>query len=82
MTMLAQPSDRAVGRAPAVTGRLPRALMITQHYPPELLGSAPFCADIARWLAVNADGVAVVTGLPGYPDAERFAAFRAAAPRH
>lgn len=56
-------------------------LVVTQHYPPELLGSAPFCEDIARWLSARGRRVSVLTGLPAYPDIERFAAFRAHAPR-
>ncbi len=60
---------------------MPPALMVTEHYPPELLGSAPFCEDIARWLVAHGRGVVVLTGLPSYPDPARFAAFRAHAPR-
>jgi len=26
----------------------PRVLFVTQHYRPELIGSAPFCADMAE----------------------------------
>ncbi|HUZ74214.1 MAG TPA: glycosyltransferase [Stellaceae bacterium] len=54
---------------------------MTQHFLPELLGSAPYCADIARWLADGGYRTTVLTSFPAYPDAERFAAFRARAPR-
>lgn len=58
-----------------------RALFVTQYYRPELVGSAPFCADIAEWLAATGYAVTVLTGLPHYPEAEIHAAYRGGANR-
>jgi colanic acid biosynthesis glycosyl transferase WcaI len=51
-------------------------LFITQHYSPEIIGSAPFCVDIAEWLSSNDRQVSVVTGQPYYPDPQNFADYR------
>src|SRR5579871_1937834 len=53
-----------------------RALIVTQYYRPELLGSAPYCADLAEWLTQRGWRVTVMAGLPHYPDADAFAAQR------
>lgn len=53
-----------------------RALFVTQFYRPELIGSAPFCADVAEWLEQSGYAVTVLTGLPHYPDAAIFPAYR------
>lgn len=59
-----------------------KVLLVTQHYRPEQIGSAPYCVDIAEWLAGRGWDVTVLTGLPHYPDPQAFAAFNAtAAPR-
>jgi len=42
-------------------------LFITQFYRPELIGSGPFCADLAECLAANGHDVRVLTNLPHYP---------------
>ncbi|MGE5145537.1 MAG: glycosyltransferase, partial [Candidatus Eiseniibacteriota bacterium] len=42
-------------------------LFITQFYRPELIGSGPFCADLADCLAENGHKVEVLTNLPHYP---------------
>lgn len=42
-------------------------LFITQFYRPELIGSGPFCADLAECLAANGHEIRVVTNLPHYP---------------
>ena len=47
-------------------------LFVTQHYRPELIGSAPFCVDIAEWLAERGRSVTVLTGPPHYPDPSDF----------
>jgi colanic acid biosynthesis glycosyl transferase WcaI len=51
-------------------------LLVTQFYRPELVGSAPFCAELAEWLAQSGKNVTVLTGMPNYPDGEIFAAYR------
>jgi colanic acid biosynthesis glycosyl transferase WcaI len=58
-----------------------RALVVTQYYSPELVGSAPFCADIAERLAQAGWDTTVLTGLPHYPEAEIFPSHRAGANR-
>ena len=50
-------------------------LFITQYYRPELVGSAPFCGDLAEWFA-DQWKTTVLTGLPNYPDGEVFASHR------
>ena len=54
----------------------PKALIVTQYYRPELIGSAPFCGDIAEWLNRNGRCVTVLTGMPHYPDADAFPEYR------
>lgn len=51
-------------------------LFVTRYYRPELIGSAPFTADIAEFLADKGRDVTVVTGLPHYPMAEVFPDYR------
>ena len=48
------------------------ALLVTQHYRPELIGPAPFCIDIAEWLLEKKYFVTVLTGPPHYPDPADF----------
>src|SRR5262249_55452890 len=62
-------SDRAM-HAP------PRVLFVTRYYWPELIGSAPFSTDIAEWLTDHDHQTTVVSGLPHYPDAAVFPAYR------
>lgn len=50
----------------------PDALLVTQHYRPELIGPAPFCIDIAEWLLEQKYFVTVLTGPPHYPDPADF----------
>ncbi len=59
----------------------PRALLLTQYYRPELLGSGPFCADLAEWLVQRGWDVTVVAGPPHYPDPDSFKAERENLPR-
>lgn len=54
-------------------------LIVTQHYRPEVIGSAPYCTDLAEWLAQAGHAVTVLTGLAHYPNATEFRAFNAAA---
>lgn len=54
----------------------PQVLFVTQYYRPELIGSAPFSADIAEWLVESGRKVTVLTGLPHYPAAEVFPEYR------
>lgn len=42
-------------------------LLITQYYWPELVGSGPFCTDLAEWLAGSGNKVNVFTSRPHYP---------------
>ncbi|HEY9567644.1 MAG TPA: hypothetical protein VIR38_06110, partial [Thalassobaculum sp.] len=46
----------------------PDALMVTQYYWPEPIGSAPYCTDLAEWLAVAGWDVRVFTCRPHYPE--------------
>lgn len=58
-----------------------KALLVTQFYRPELLGSGPFCADLAEWLTQHGWEVTVIAGPPHYPDPDVFAAARASMAR-
>lgn len=49
--------------------RSPKALFVTQHYWPEIIGSAPYCTDIADSLAAGNTKVTVFTCWPHYPEA-------------
>ncbi len=53
-----------------------QVLFVTQYYRPELIGSAPFSADLAEWLAGSGRQVTVLTGLPHYPASEVFPEYR------
>ncbi len=59
-----------------------KALFVTQYYRPELLGSAPFLADLAEWFRGAGWDITVLTSLPNYPDGEIFPTYRAGAGRH
>ncbi|HEY1722414.1 MAG TPA: glycosyltransferase family 4 protein [Magnetospirillaceae bacterium] len=65
-----------------MAGNARKALLVTQFYRPELLGSGPFCADLAEWLTKRGWEVTVIAGLPHYPDPDVFAAERAKTPGH
>ncbi|MEX1152333.1 glycosyltransferase family 4 protein [Parvibaculum sp.] len=52
------------------------ALLVTQYYRPELIGSAPFCGDVAEWLRRHGVPVEVLTSRPHYPGNEVFADYR------
>jgi colanic acid biosynthesis glycosyl transferase WcaI len=52
------------------------ALFVTQYYRPELIGSGPFCGDIAEWLSQNGRRVTVLTGAPHYPLGQVFAGYK------
>jgi colanic acid biosynthesis glycosyl transferase WcaI len=45
-----------------------KILFITQHYWPELIGSGPYCTDIANWLRAHDYPVDVFTCRPHYPE--------------
>lgn len=53
-------------------------LFITPYYRPEIIGSGPYCADMAEWLSANARPVRVLTTHPHYPLRDGFAGRRAA----
>jgi colanic acid biosynthesis glycosyl transferase WcaI len=53
-----------------------RVLFVTRYYWPELIGSAPFSTDIAEWLAARGRPTTVLGGLPHYPHADVFPAYR------
>ena len=55
-------------------------LFVTQHYTPEVIGSAPYCADLAEGLVRCGRQVTVLAGLPHYPDPAEFEAFTADPP--
>ena len=56
-------------------------LFVTQHYTPEVIGSAPYCADLAEGLVRRGRTVTVLAGLPHYPDPAEFEVFTADPPR-
>ena len=56
-------------------------LFITQFYRPELIGSGPFCADLAECLAGQGYPVQVLTNLPHYPGRAIFPGYAAKAYR-
>lgn len=56
-------------------------LLVTQHYRPEVIGSASYCTDLAEWLAGQGRPVTVLTGRPHYPNPDDFADFNARAPK-
>ena len=49
-----------------------QALFITQYYRPEVIGSGPFCGDLAEWLNQHGYRVTVLTGQPHYPLGQKF----------
>jgi colanic acid biosynthesis glycosyl transferase WcaI len=53
-----------------------RHLFVTRYFWPELIGSAPFTSDIAAWLARHGAPTTVLSGLPHYPGADVFPAYR------
>jgi colanic acid biosynthesis glycosyl transferase WcaI len=61
-------------RAPAPASSA--VLFVTRYYWPELIGSAPFSSDMAEWLAGHGRKITVLSGLPHYPLAEVFPAYR------
>ncbi|MDE2228398.1 MAG: glycosyltransferase [Alphaproteobacteria bacterium] len=63
---------------PAAT---PAILLVTQYYRPELVGSGPYCGDLAEWLQTTGAPVTVVAGLPHYPGHAVFPAYRSNPPR-
>lgn len=56
-------------------------LIVTQHFKPEVIGSAPYCTDMAEWLAQQGRAVTVLTGPAHYPNLSDFQAFNASAPK-
>lgn len=56
-------------------------LFVSRYFWPELIGSAPFSSDIADWLTQHGRTTTVVSGLPHYPEAEVFPAYRGGAGR-
>lgn len=59
----------------------PAILLITQYYRPELVGSGPYCGELAEWLQASGSSVTVVAGLPHYPGHSVFPAYRRKPPR-
>lgn len=53
-----------------------RTLFVTRYFWPELIGSAPFTSDIAEWMARDGRPTTVLSGLPHYPSADVFPAYR------
>jgi colanic acid biosynthesis glycosyl transferase WcaI len=53
-----------------------RTLFVTRYFWPELIGSAPFTSDIAEWMAAHGRPTTVLSGLPHYPSADVFPAYR------
>lgn len=60
---------------------LPReALFITQYYRPEMIGSGPFCGDLAEWLNQKGYRVRVLTVQPHYPFGQSFPGYESGGP--
>jgi len=59
----------------------PAILLVTQYYRPELVGSGPYCGELAEWLQAAGSSVTVVAGLPHYPGHSVFPAYRNKPPR-
>lgn len=45
----------------------PDVLLVTQFYWPEPIGSAPYCTDLAEWMAITGWRTRVLTCRPHYP---------------
>jgi colanic acid biosynthesis glycosyl transferase WcaI len=58
------------------------AVLVTQFYRPETIGSGPFCGDIAEALAAYGWRIRVLTSRPHYPDGAVFMPFRTGALDH
>jgi colanic acid biosynthesis glycosyl transferase WcaI len=54
-------------------------LILAQYYQPEPIGSAPYCADLAEWLASHGARVEVLTNRPYYPGTEVLPEYRSGA---
>jgi colanic acid biosynthesis glycosyl transferase WcaI len=52
------------------------ALVVSQHYWPEPIGSAPYVTDLANWLAQKGSRVHVFTCRPHYPEGKVPRAYR------
>jgi len=59
----------------------PAILLVTQYYRPELVGSGPYCGDLAEWLQASGSPVTVLAGMPHYPDHVVFPAYRCNPPQ-
>jgi len=53
-----------------------KLLVVTQWYPPELIGTAFYSGDLAEWFAEQGSGVTVLTNRPSYPGDEIFPGYR------
>lgn len=61
---------------------LPReALFITQYYRPEMIGSGPFCGDLAEWLSQKGYRITALTAQPHYPFGQKFPGYGSDGPR-
>src|ERR1700742_95917 len=67
---------RAARASADAMATLSRSLFVTRYFWPELIGSAPFATDIAEWLARDGAQTTVLSGLPHYPSATVFPAYR------
>lgn len=72
------PSPKPQDRAERLDGA--KALFLTQYYRPELIGSGPFCGELAEWLAAQGCRVTVVAGPPHYPQPDLFRVARETLP--
>jgi colanic acid biosynthesis glycosyl transferase WcaI len=50
------------------------ALLITQYYRPEPIGSGPYCGELAEWIRQSGRNVTVLTSFPHYPTPKIFSA--------
>jgi colanic acid biosynthesis glycosyl transferase WcaI len=57
----------------AINASPAEVVLVTQHYRPEPIGSAPYCADLAEWMAKQGWRASVLTGRPQYPHPDMFA---------
>lgn len=60
----------------AAAQALADSLFVTQYYRPDLIGSGPFCGDLAEWLAERGVRVEVLTSRPFYPTEAVLADYR------
>jgi colanic acid biosynthesis glycosyl transferase WcaI len=54
---------------------IPPVLFVTKYYRPEIIGSGPYCGDIAEWLTGREIDVSLLTARPHYPGNQVFSGY-------